>query len=88
MPQAGFCVQQKPCDSVIGLTQADIQALPMTGACRANQLLAGSGIQRVDPADYRVASAQAQGFAGELQRAFIAVWLQQQNTFAVEAGIP
>ena len=68
-------------------TDAEVAALPMTGSCRTNQLLAGSGIQRVDPADYRVASAQAQGFAGELQRAFIAVWLQQQNTFAVQTRI-
>ncbi|MNH26097.1 hypothetical protein D3C79_861260 [compost metagenome] len=69
------------------LTQSNIQALSVPGPGGADQLLSRLAAQRVEPADHRVATTQAQGFASQLLGALGAPGLQQQNALAVKAGI-
>ncbi|MNN42568.1 hypothetical protein D3C81_1567600 [compost metagenome] len=67
--------------------QQNVQALRAALACRLCQLLSGF-LAQLQPADDRMATPQAQGFASQFQRALRAARLQEQDAFAIEAGLP
>ncbi|MNP45733.1 hypothetical protein D3C76_1396780 [compost metagenome] len=67
--------------------QQNVQALRAALACRLCQLPSGF-LAQLQPTDHRMATPQAQGFAGQFQRALLAARLQQQDSLAIEAGLP